>query len=161
MSFSFSQYQKKCLRWTRTSWRSNLVSLFVERRVWTVQPWSTYAIYLSSLVNFALFYNGLMLWTLHQALRDDDGWSVMIGGKHKVMATLVCWILATKLTKSMPHFWLHPRDLVFLPCYIAFGYYHSLLKLWALLTMGEIAWGTRSGVDGVKRSSRWRYCLDL
>ena len=60
---------------------------------------------------------------------------------------LITWILGSKLVKPWPHFRRHPRDWRYLPGYIAFGYLHSLLKLWALLTVWDGSWGSRSLSD--------------
>lgn len=40
--------------WIRTTWRSNSTSLFSDQSPWKNQPWSVYAIYFSSFVDFAL-----------------------------------------------------------------------------------------------------------
>lgn len=69
--------------------------------------------------------------------------------KMEMIGLLLLWILCSKLVKSMAHSLRCPRDVVFLPVYIASRYYHSLLPLWALFTMGHNAWGTRVGVDGL------------
>lgn len=50
----------------------------------------------------------------------------------------------SKLVKPWPHFWQYPRDLIYLPGYILFGYAHSLIKLYALITFWDVAWGGRT-----------------
>lgn len=136
----YPRFLSQCLRWVRTTWRSNATSLFVDRTVWRRQPWCVYAVYLASLFNFALFYDAALLWTLYNALneypapeRSTACWVACLG----------LWILASKLVKPFPHFRQHPKDLLFLPGYILFGYYHSLIKLYALITFWDVAWSGR------------------
>ena len=45
--------------------------------------------------------------------------------------------------KVAPYFAAHPNDLVLLPGYILFGWFHSLIKLYALFTLWDIVWGGR------------------
>ena len=60
-----------------------------------------------------------------------------------MMWTLGTWIITSKLVKTMPHFLRYPRDLVYFPGYVLFGYFHSLIQLYALFTFWEMTWGSR------------------
>ena len=44
-----------------------------------------------------------------------------------------------------PYFATHPKELVLLPGYIIFGWFHSLIKLYALFTLWNIDWSGRQG----------------
>ena len=137
---TYPRFLSQCLRWSRTTWRSNFKSLFVDKTVWYTQPWCVYAVYLNSLVNLALFYDAALLYTLVLAV----GHSVDQGQNLLGWLTCICvCILGSKLVKTVPHFWRNPKDLWFLPGSILFGYYHSLIKLWALLTFWDISWNGR------------------
>ena len=149
---SYPKYLSQCLRWARTTWRSNLRSLLLERAVWTSQPWCLYAVYLTSLVNMALFYDGAMIYTLHRSFVDSEELFSMT--HYTALIVLICWILASKMVKLIPHFRRYPRDVLFLPGYILFAYFHSLLKLYALLTCWDISWGSRAAVDNARKVSR-------
>lgn len=130
------------LRWMRTRWRSNATALFRDRTVWTVQPWCVYAVYITSFVNFALFFDtGLMysLWTATEGTRLGDRWMWM--------SALLLWILCSKIVKTAAYWRRHPRDLIYLPGCILFGYFHSLIKLYALFTFWNVAWGSRTLCD--------------
>jgi hypothetical protein len=135
----YPKFLSQCLRWVRTTWRSNSASLFTCRTVWRRQPWCVYAVYLTSFVNFALFYDAAMVISLWKTVRGS-------GHASTAMLALIGWILASKLVKPFPHFWRNPKDLVYFPAYVLFGYYHSLIKLYALLTFWETAWGSRKNV---------------
>ena len=137
---TYPKYLSQCLRWVRTTWRSNPTSLFADRTVWRAQPWCAYAVYLSSLVNFALFYDAALVWTLYCALSDSANQN---GNIPTWMICLGLWMLASKLVKPFPHFWRNPKDLLFLPGYILFSYYHSLIKLYAMFTFWDVAWSGR------------------
>ncbi|CAF9928913.1 MAG: hypothetical protein GOMPHAMPRED_005252 [Gomphillus americanus] len=131
----FLKFNAQCLRWARTAWRSNWTSLWADHRaVLASYPWSIYAIYLTSFVNFALLTDSVLLGLC---------WK---GSNLLSVFYILLWIVCSKLVKPMPHFLRHPRDLVYFPGYVLFGYYHSLLKLYALFTLRNIAWGSRPGV---------------
>lgn len=33
----------------------------------------------------------------------------------------------------------YPSDIVYIPVYIAFGYFHGLIKLWGLFTLNAVS----------------------
>ncbi|PBP27159.1 capsule polysaccharide synthase [Diplocarpon rosae] len=189
-----SIFFKQMDRWIRTTWRSNSTSLFSDQTPWKTQPWSVYAIYLSSFVNFALFYDAALYITLWYSLvafetaaetspqlshcvcpqmarnHYDDllreaqtkspafnisvcqssypspQFAMYVVRKPAAMMTLAFVSFISKMIKPFPHFWRNPKDTLYIPFYILFGYYHSLIKLKALFTVSVIAWGTRPGV---------------
>ena len=77
-----------------------------------------------------------MVFTLYQAL-------LLSNTRHAWLLALLLWILSSKVVKVAPYFAKHPRDLVHLPGYILFGYFHSLIKLYALLTVWNTSWSGR------------------
>jgi hypothetical protein len=127
----FKKFNSQCLRWVRTTWRSNSTSL-CDGAVWKNYPWSVYAIYWTSFFNFALFTDFSLFY-----LCRASGWSSL---------GLVFWILTTKMVKPLPYFLRHPWDLIYFPGYLLFGYYHSILKLYALFTTTNTTWGSRPGL---------------
>jgi len=56
------------------------------------------------------------------------------------------WLITTCTVKLLPHLWFRPQDIVYVPAFIAFGYYSAIIKLYALLTLHEVGWGTRAGI---------------
>lgn len=141
----YPKFLIQCFRWVRTTWRSNPCSLFTDRTVWRVQPWCVYAVYLTSLFNFALFVDTALIYLL-----CTSKW-----GSTAHVVLLFSWIVASKMAKIVPHFKRHPADLIFFPGQVVFGYVHSLIKLWALITFWNVGWGTRdlakveAGGDGL------------
>ena len=136
------KFLRQCDRWVRTTWRSNSTSLFSDFTVWKSQPWCVYAVYLSSFVNFALFYDFALLYTTYLCFKDVSDIDTKTALKY--MAGLLFF---SKMVKPFPHFWRNPLDIIYIPGYILFGYFHSFVKLKALLTVWRISWGTRD-VDG-------------
>ncbi|KAK5199536.1 hypothetical protein LTR92_000076 [Exophiala xenobiotica] len=146
---TYPKFLSQCLRWARTTWRSNPASLR-DCHVWRTQPWCVYAVYLTSFVNFALLYDALLFYTLGRttfaAASADTGAGV------QAWKVLALWIFASKMVKLVSYFTRHPKDLVYLPGYICFAYLHSLIKLYALLTFWVTAWGGRD-LDSISRSA--------
>jgi cellulose synthase/poly-beta-1,6-N-acetylglucosamine synthase-like glycosyltransferase len=130
-----TKFLGQCKRWARTTWRSNLCSLITERSVWTFQPYCIYAVYLTSLTNFAAITDGLLVYLFTQS-------SAYISTI--ALAGLVGWILFTKIVKVFDYFRRHPQDVFLFPVYLLFGYFHSFIKLWALLTFWDCSWSGRN-----------------
>ena len=53
-------------------------------------------------------------------------------------AELVFMFCFTKVVKLVGLFRRNPSDIMFLPVSILFGYFHGLIKLWALFTLKEV-----------------------
>ncbi|KAL9594806.1 MAG: hypothetical protein Q9219_006820 [cf. Caloplaca sp. 3 TL-2023] len=142
----------QCIRWHRTTWRSNITSLFVERRVWRVQPWSVYALHLSTFNPPASVYELLLSYCLHRAYDDGDkplAW-LFPATRFSAFVLLMLWILVTKTVKLWPHFARYPGDLRFLPASIAFGYAYAFVNVYSLLTLHKTCWaGGRVGLTEV------------
>ena len=128
------RFLQQALRWARTTFRSNSASLFTDRTVWRTQPWSIYAVYITSFFNYALFYDAALI----LALTRSNIYTAMS------MKCLLFCIFASKLVKPFPHFVRHPSDVLFIPFYIIFIWSHSLLKLYAFLTFWEVSWSGRT-----------------
>ena len=143
----YPKFLAQCLRWARTTWRSNCTSLFSDGIVWHTQPWCVYAIHLTSFVNFSLFYDSALFYVLWLALEHSNNRYI---DKETALISMGVWVFISKLVKPFPHFWRNPGDLVYLPGYILFGYFHSLIKLYALLTFYVTVWGGRHNLDGSK-----------
>jgi hypothetical protein len=129
------KFVSQCMRWVRTTWRSNSCSLFTDRTVWRRQPWGVYAIYISSFFNFALFFDGALMYTLSKTT---------FGQSKNALCLMAAWIVLSKMIKLIPHFRRNPADLLLIPVYLAFAYLHSLMKLWALFTFWNIQWSGRN-----------------
>ncbi|PSR94011.1 nucleotide-diphospho-sugar transferase [Coniella lustricola] len=139
------KFYGQVLRWTRTTFRSNCTSLRTPH-TWVHFPWSVYAVYFSGMINFALFWDPLLVWTLMRTTlyttalsSDSDGLS-----KSQLITFMIVWILASKLVKIAPHFVEHPFDIFWLPAYYGWAYWHSFVKLWCALTFFDHGWTGRN-----------------
>ncbi|KAI1340906.1 nucleotide-diphospho-sugar transferase [Xylariaceae sp. FL0016] len=139
----YPRFLQQLQRWTRTTWRSNSASLFTDRTVWLRQPWCVYAVYLTSLVNFALFYDASLLLTLY--------YTTTFGHSGYALALMAMFSLGSKTIKLITHFVRHPRDVFFFPLYVGFTYYHTFVKLYALCTFYDHRWTGRN-LDAVQKS---------
>ncbi|KAF4592055.1 hypothetical protein GQ602_002354 [Ophiocordyceps camponoti-floridani] len=138
-----TKFLYQCTRWARSNWRSNWTSLVQERYVWTQQPWCTYALHFATFTSLAFVVDALLLvscwlatseWELYQ--RRWAFWSLFV------------FIFAFTKTVKLVGLWRrHPVDIIFLPVSIAFGYFHGLIKLYALLTLNMTSWGSRADGD--------------
>ncbi len=147
-----TKFLGQCRRWARTTWRSNICSLVTDRTVWASQPYCVYAVYLTSMTNFAAVTDSMLLYLLSRSSASVSP---------KALAVLVGWMLLTKTVKVFDYFRRHPRDIPLFPFYVAFAYFHSFIKLWALLTFWDCTWSGRSlelikvdgSEDGISRRS--------
>jgi len=137
------KYLKQCLRWSRSNWRSNLRSMFVERHIWRQQPWSTYAVHQTTLTAWAPGWDiGLtyLLWRAMENWSSDDF--------QFYMSVWMVWLFLSKVIKLLPHYVRYPVDIFLIPCSILFGQFHSVfIKTYALLTLNVTSWGSREGAD--------------
>ncbi|KAF2483587.1 nucleotide-diphospho-sugar transferase [Neohortaea acidophila] len=137
------RFISQCLRWVRSNWRSNLTSMFVERHYWRSQPWSTYSVLQTTITAWAFPYDCLNFFTWYQASRT---WTA--DNRTTLLVFMLCWMyLFSKTVKLWGHYFRYPADVVYIPAYILFGYFHGLIKLWGLLTLSETTWGSRDGAD--------------
>ncbi|AEO69811.1 glycosyltransferase family 2 protein, partial [Thermothielavioides terrestris NRRL 8126] len=90
-----TKFLAQCRRWARTTWRSNVCSLVTDRTVWRRQPYCVYAVYLTSLTNFAAIIDPLLVYLFSRSSACVSG--AALGG-------LVSWILLTKVVKVFDHF---------------------------------------------------------
>lgn len=131
----------QCVRWARTTWRSNWTSL---RQKGGVGGWGGYAVLASSFNPPAVVMEGLLWWLLVRACDEGEGgcgccfWGTV--GRQEAMVGFAAWIFLTKTVKLWGHFWRYPRDLKFLPASIAFGYFHGAIKIFTLLTIHWTTW---------------------
>ncbi|KAF3002637.1 hypothetical protein E8E13_009155 [Curvularia kusanoi] len=151
---SDSKYLRQCLRWVRSNWRSNLTSL-ADMDMWINYPWSLYAVFQTTVTQWAFPLDCLLLASFHFAL-SESGYYARDG---EVQAQAEQWqvslfwglflahLVFAKTIKLIPHLLRNPGDVRFIPVSVAFGYFHNLIKLYGCITVTETTWGTREGAD--------------
>ncbi|KAI0383570.1 glycosyltransferase family 2 protein [Hypomontagnella monticulosa] len=133
----------QCSRWARSNWRSNWTSLVRERYVITQQPWSTYALHIATFTSLAFVVDPLLLVSLWWGTEGLD----LDVRQRWFWAQFIFMFAFTKVIKLVGLFRRNPSDIVFLPVSIIFGYFHGLIKLYALLTLNMTSWGSRPDGD--------------
>ncbi|KAJ7450777.1 hypothetical protein FB451DRAFT_1526626 [Mycena latifolia] len=127
------KWLQQCIRWSRTTIRSNTTSLS-ERRVWHTYPYTTVMVYIPALFNYALLIDPALLWL---------GWHASGENRTVACCLLGFWMLVTKIVKIIPNIRDHPEDIMRLPSQLAFAYFHSFIKLYSAITFWSLSWGSR------------------
>jgi hypothetical protein len=79
-----------------------------------------------------------MFWLLRATLKEAGKLA-----RFPLAALGLCvWIIAIKIVKIIPHFRKRPHDLVYFPGYLVFGYWCTLVKIWAMLACWNASWAT-------------------
>ncbi|KAK4160169.1 glycosyltransferase family 2 protein, partial [Cladorrhinum sp. PSN259] len=141
-------YAKKFLgqatRWARTTWRSNPRSLFVERAVWAYNPISVYTVFISALTNFAIPTDLCLYYFFHWSELYTTRLRGWVPTRNHGTVLLLGWMLFAKLVKQSGYWWRHPRDFLYFPLAIGFGYFHTFIKFYAMVTFWDHAWTGRN-----------------
>jgi hypothetical protein len=99
------------------------------------QPWCSYALHLATFTSLAFVTDPLLLvlcwWS-------TEGWPEE-HRRQALFAQLVFMFAFTKVVKLAGLFRRNPFDIVFLPISIVFGYFHGLIKLYALFTLHVVS----------------------
>lgn len=142
----YPKFIQQCLRWSRTTIRSNPCSLLTDRVVWRRWPVTVFTTYIACLFNFALIWDPILLYTLtrtsfYQA-SDSQG---------SIILLFIAWIWLTKLVKPFNYFVNHPQDLFLfffpIPAAPLFSYFHSFLKAWSVMTFWDGTWSGRPNLQ--------------
>lgn len=120
-----TKYLRQCLRWSRSNWRSNITSMFVEGNVWYQHPWSLYAVFWTTLTHWA------PLW-------DIGFWYSRPAGQLTFWLLLTVMVLS-KVVKLIPIFIRCPTYLIYLPVSIVFGQFHAFIKFYAACTLHVVS----------------------
>ena len=60
-----------------------------------------------------------------------------------ILCSYLVWLSATRTLKLLPHLWHQPEHIIFVPAFILFGYYFSIMKIYALCTLHEVSYSWR------------------
>lgn len=104
----------------------------------SAQPWSSYALHLSSFSPPAVVTDGLLGYLLYQSVKSTPN-DALIVDPLTAFLLFFMWLLFTKTVKLLPYFWRYPSDIKFLPVSILFGYLHGFLKLYTLVTVHKVS----------------------
>ncbi|KAL2841672.1 hypothetical protein BJY01DRAFT_249429 [Aspergillus pseudoustus] len=125
------------LQTARTSFRNCCASITAPI-TWFRHPWSTYAVSASTLLDFSLFYDIALVYTLYES---------RLGEAPQAFFYLSRWMLGTKLIEIIPYFLREPSDILMAPGYLLWSYIQSVLKIYAMLTFWDTGSGERGSID--------------
>lgn len=136
------KFIKQCLRWSRSNWRSNLRSMFVEGHIWARHPWSSYAVFLTTLTAWSIPTDYYLFYWLYKSTQ-----ALPVEHQYAALGMLAFWTAFAKFLKHSGHFIRYPEDVIYFPVIIFFGYAHAFIKFWAMCTLDVTTWGSREGAD--------------
>jgi hypothetical protein len=103
------------LRWTRNTWRSDIRSIFKERKIWTSHPYVAYMMCDKFINPFTLLIGPVLVILL--CIRSTKPTSD--GGYHlpvwNILVSYFVWVTATRTAKLLPHLWFRPQDVIYVP----------------------------------------------
>lgn len=97
------------------------------------QPWSAYAVHLTTLSPPALLGDLLLVWLCHKATVT---WGDVL--HDQAMTLLYLWIFSSKWIKLLGHYIRYPVDVFLIPVSILFGYFHGAIKMYAVMTLNVV-----------------------
>lgn len=98
------------------------------------QPWCTYALHFATFTSLAFAVDPLLLATCWWATAEWD----IVNRQYALIAQFIFMFAFTKVVKLMGLFRRNPSDFCYLPLSIVFGYFHGLIKLYALITLNMV-----------------------
>lgn len=98
------------------------------------QLWCTYALHIATFTSLAFAVDPLLLASCWWATADWDTQQ----RRYAFWAQFVFMFGFSKVVKLMGLFLRNPSDILFLPVSILFGYFHGLIKLYALFTLNMV-----------------------
>lgn len=98
------------------------------------QPWSAYAVHLTTLSPPALLGDLLLVWLCHKA---SVGWGEV--SHDRAMTSLYLWMFTSKWIKLLGHYIRYPVDVFLLPVSVLFGYFHGAIKMYAVMTLNVVS----------------------
>lgn len=131
----WDKFYQQLLRWARAIWRSHPKTIF-DGKCWRVYPWTSYAMFISNLVNISIIYDPLLFLALFKSeFYTED---------NHAGAYLFWALILSRLVKPWSYFMRHKNEIIWaLPVELLFGYIHGVIRLIALFTCRDIGWGGR------------------
>lgn len=98
------------------------------------QPWCTYALHVATFTSLAFVMDPLIMYALWEGSANWNPTARL----YTWWANFVFVFVFTKTVKLWGLFKRNPTDILFLPLSIIFGYFHGLIKLYALFTLNMV-----------------------
>ena len=94
------------------------------------QPWSAYAVHMTTISHWALVWDVWLVYLCHKTVENCDE-----DTRLWAMGVILGWMFISKFIKVIGHYIRYPVDFLLLPVSILFGYFHGLIKAYAILTV--------------------------
>lgn len=107
-------------------------------------PWSLYAVFLTTVTQWAFFYDGLLAAFFYYTLREAGYYDGDEDGRDATWPRSLWWVAflvhygLSKTVKLIPHLMRNPGDVRFVIVSVLFGYFHNLIKLYGFITVTEV-----------------------
>jgi hypothetical protein len=124
----------KASRVVRTGWSPRRLELTERGLCCSRQPWSAYAVHLTTVSPPALLGDMALVYLFDRATMQWDKDTRWVS-----MWMLIGWMLTTKFIKLLGHYLRYPADIFLLPVSILFGYFHGAIKMYAVLTLNVVS----------------------
>ena len=99
------------------------------------QPWSTYALHIATFTSLSFVFDPLIIYL---TLKATTPYSPNV--QFWALVAQLCFMSASKVVKLIGLFRREPRDVMFLPVSILFGYFHGWIKLYSLFTLRMVCY---------------------
>lgn len=136
-----SKLMQQLVRWSRNTWRSDFKNLFIERKIWSNCPFTAIVMLDKFYTPFFLLFGPVYVITLF----------FINGMNYKVLVAYIAWLIVSRAIRLCYHFVEHPGHIFYLPAFVLFQYIQGVIRIYALFTLYNRSWGTRSvtvGKDG-------------
>ncbi|TGO14874.1 hypothetical protein BTUL_0047g00360 [Botrytis tulipae] len=135
-SGGWPKFYQQLIRWSRSIWRSHIKTVLIDGTCWKFCPWTSYAMFVSGLLNISIIYDSLLFFTL---FKSDFYTETNHAGAYLLWA-----IISSRMIKSWNCYMRHKHEMWWaVPAEFLFGYFHGIIRLIALLTCRDIGWGGR------------------
>jgi cellulose synthase/poly-beta-1,6-N-acetylglucosamine synthase-like glycosyltransferase len=119
-------------RWARNTWRSDIKSLFIERKIWKNTPITAFIILDKMITPFIIMVGPILVIV-----------GITMHGKRVAVLGWVIWLCFSRGLKLCYYLWEHPGRFWAIPFFVLFQYVASVARIWALCTLFEMKWGTK------------------
>ncbi|KAI1259133.1 hypothetical protein F5Y18DRAFT_314795 [Xylariaceae sp. FL1019] len=127
----WAKLKNQLLRWARTSFRTGWSALY-DDETWKTKPWTAYAANLAGITNLTLLLDLLIGWNLWCA-------TGLLAQPWFRLSFLGFWLF-TKCLEPSGHWRNVKRDLIYAIPGIIFGWYYSIIKIYAFFTVYDMGW---------------------
>lgn len=123
---------RQLLRWSRNTWRSDIKSVFIERKSWRRHPFTLYFMFDKMITPFFLLF-GLFFVTI----------TILVNGKYYAFVPWAIWLFVTRCIKLSYYLVHKPIFILYIPVFILFQFFTAFLRIYTLFTTYERGWLTR------------------